>query len=106
MGRYAIVENDDGSYRFLEHNPATGKWARLATDLNDDELANEVYSALEDGDLELEGLVSKHNSDGSKTHVKAVSLIKDWQRRQLGYVIGAQPVMRRLGDPAGRRKSL
>jgi predicted ATP-grasp superfamily ATP-dependent carboligase len=106
MARYAIAENDDGSYRLLEHNPATGKWRRLATDLNEDDLADEVYAILEDGDLDANTILARHDTDGSRTRVAAIDLVRDWQRRQLGYVIATQPVMRKIGDPAGRRHSL
>ena len=106
MGRYAIKENDDGEYRLLEHDDARNKWRRVADELDADELADEIFGLLEDNDLEAEQMLIRVRADGDHEQVRAIDLVKAEQRRQLGYVISAQPVMHPPGDPAGRRRSL
>jgi len=106
MGRYAIKENDDGEYRLLEHDDSRNKWRRVADELDADELSDEIFGLLEDNDLEAEQMLIRVRADGDQEQVRAIDLVKPEQRRQLGYVISAQPVMRPPGDPAGRRRSL
>jgi hypothetical protein len=103
MGKYALVENEDGSWRLLEQNPQTGKYRRLATDLEDDDVAEEIFQMLEEDTLEAESLLLRQHEDGSKSHVRAIDLVNAEQRRSLGYVIATQPQPSRPGDPSGRR---
>jgi hypothetical protein len=106
MAHYAIKEDDNGDFRLLEHIDATHKWRRVAVDLDEETLAAEIFSLLEDGDLEAEQMITRLRADGNRESVRAIDLVSSEQRRELGYVISAQPVMRPLGDPAGRRRSL
>ena len=103
MSKYALAENEDGSWRLLEQNPQTGKYRRLAADLEEAEVAEEIFQMLEEGTLEAESLLLRQHEDGSKGHVRAIDLVSAQQRRSLGYVIASQPQPPRPGDPAGRR---
>jgi hypothetical protein len=103
MAKYALVENEDGFWRLLEQNPQTAKYRRLATDLEDDDVAEEIFGMLEEGTLEVESLLLRQYEDGSKGHVRAIDLVSADQRRSLGYVIATQPQPSRPGDPSGRR---
>jgi hypothetical protein len=103
MAKYALVENEDGSWRFLEENPQTGKYRRLADDLEDSEVAEEIFQMLEEGSLEAESRLLRQYEDGNKGHVRAIDLVNTEQRRHLGYVIASQPQPLRPGDPGGRR---
>ena len=105
MVQYAVKENDDGDFRLLEYDLAISKWRRIATDLDEESLAAEIFELLSDGDLEAEQPIIRMLADGSREHIRAIELVSADQRRQLGYVISARPVMLPLGDPAGRRRS-
>lgn len=101
MARYAIKQDEHDEYKLLEFNPATGKWAVCARNLDDDELADEIFEMLEEDDLDANDEILKVTPDG-RSKVRAIELVKDWQRRRLGYVIDAQPVAGRARDAFSR----
>lgn len=97
MSDYAVKEAPDGALRLIERLPS-GKWRAIAADLDDDELADEVFELCSDGLLDPGQIVPVLRADGTRADRRAVALCRPPQRRELGWALDDMPVAGRARD--------
>jgi len=96
MTTYAVKENDEGAFRLIERMPS-GKWRAIAVDLDEEELGDEIFSLIEDEELDPGDIVPVIGP-GGRSDRRAIHFCAPDQKRSLGWALDDRPALGRPLD--------
>jgi hypothetical protein len=97
---YAIKQDENEEWRILERQP-NGRWRRVSGELDEEELAEEIFALIESGDLDAGTILAVITPEG-RADRRAVHFCGPEQKRALGYVLDDAPARGRQPDQYDR----